>query len=58
MRIDDENHRKSSHRINIIYPLFCHYACKDTEKSRNAWLFESKNVSLHHEREIDMDRLG
>ena len=55
MRIDDENHRKSSHRINIFYPLFGHYVCKDTEKKRNPWLFEYKNVPLQYEREIDMD---
>ena len=55
MGVDDENHGKSSHRINIFYPLLCHYACKDTEKSRNAWLFEYKNVSLHHERANYLD---
>ena len=55
MRIDDENHRESPHRINIFYPLFGHYVCKDTEKKRNPWLFEYKNVPLQYEREIDMD---
>ena len=55
MGVDDENHGKSSHGINVFYPLHCHYACKDTEKSRNAWLFEYKNVSLHHERAYYLD---
>ena len=31
MGIDHEDHRESSHRINVFYPLFCHYVCKDTE---------------------------
>ena len=31
MRINHENHRESSHRIDVFNPLFCHYACKDTE---------------------------
>lgn len=33
MSIDYENHRKSSHRINVCYPLFGHLRCKNKEKS-------------------------
>ena len=55
MRIDDENHRKSSHRINVFYPLFCHYACKDTELFTISWIIQENIVLLPYEREINMD---
>ena len=55
MRIDDENHRKSSHRINILYPLFDHYACKDTELFTKTWIIRRNIVLLPYEREINMD---
>ena len=32
MRIHHENHRESSHRIDIFYPLLCHNLCKGTNK--------------------------
>lgn len=32
MRIDHENHGKSPHRINVFYPLPCHWWCKYTNK--------------------------
>ena len=32
MRIYHENHRESSHRIDVFYPLFCHCWCKNTNK--------------------------
>ena len=32
MRKDDENHRKSSHRIDVFYPLLRHNLCKGTNK--------------------------
>ena len=32
MRKHHENHRKSSHRIDIFNPLFYHSACKNTKK--------------------------
>ena len=58
MRIHHENHRKSSHRINVCYTLLCHINCKSKEKSWNSWLFREKNVTLPHERENQLDRLG
>ena len=58
MSIDYENHRKSSHRINVCYTLLCHINCKSKEKSCNSWLFREKNVTLPHERENQLDRLG
>ena len=47
MGINHEDHRKSSHRINICYPLLCHINCKSTEKRRNFWLFQQKILLLH-----------
>ncbi len=32
MRKHHENHRKSSHRIDVFYPLLCHNLCKGTNK--------------------------
>jgi len=32
MRKHYENHRKSSHRIDVFYPLLCHNLCKGTNK--------------------------
>ena len=46
MSIDYENHRKSSHCVNICYTLLCHFICKSKEKSWNSWLFHEKNVTL------------
>ena len=50
MRKDYENHGKSSHRINIFYPLFCHFQCKSTENSWNSCEFQQKMLLLHYER--------
>lgn len=36
---DDEDHRQATHRVDIFYPLFCHYKCKSKEKSCKSWLF-------------------
>ena len=44
MRINHENHRKSSHRINIFYPLFGHYDCKDTELFTITWRIRRNNL--------------
>ena len=44
MRIDNENHGKSSHRINIFYPLFGHYDCKDTELFTITWIIQRNNL--------------
>ena len=55
MRIDHEDHRESPHRINVFYPLFWHYACKDTELSSISWIFRKNIVLLSYEREINMD---
>jgi len=48
MRKHHENHRKSSHRIDVCYTLLCHFICKSKEKSWNSWLFREKNVTLQH----------
>ena len=58
MRIDHEDHRESSHRINVFYTLLRHFNGKDTEKRRNSWLFGYKNVFLPNERKNHLDRLG
>ena len=47
MRKHYENHRKSSHRINVFNPLFSHFAHKSTEKSWNSCEFQQKIVLLH-----------
>lgn len=44
MRIDNENHGKSPHRINIFYPLFGHYDCKDTELFTITWIIQRNNL--------------
>lgn len=33
MRIDHEDHRESTHRINVFYPLPSHILCKSTKKA-------------------------
>ena len=55
---DNENHRRPTHRVNIFYPLFCHYKCKSKEKSCKSWLFHRKMLLLHYERAYPLDRLG
>ena len=55
MRIDHENHRESPHHIDVFNPLLRHYACKDTELFSIFWIFAHLIVSLHYEREINMD---
>ena len=50
MSIEYENHCKSSHRIDVFYPLFRHFMGKGTEKSRKSWQFGYKILFLHHER--------
>ena len=42
----NENHRKSSHRINVFNPLFCHFAHKSTEKYWNYCVFQLFSVLL------------
>ena len=54
----NENHSKSSHRINVFYPLLTHFARKSTEKSWNICAFQQKILLLHHERANKLDRLG
>lgn len=49
MRINNENHRKSPHCIDILYPPILHCLCKNTEKSRNSWVFMRKMLLLQHE---------
>ena len=34
MGVNNENHRESPHRINILYPFFCHNYCKGKKKLR------------------------
>lgn len=46
MRKYYENHRKSSHRINVFNPLFSHFAHKSTEKSWNYCVFQLFSVLL------------
>ena len=58
MRKNNENHSKSSHRINVFYPLLTHFARKSTEKSWNICAFQQKMLLLHHERANKLDRLG
>ena len=55
MRIDDENHRKSSHRINVFNSLCSHFDCKNTQNISISCRINKNIVSLHHEREINMD---
>ena len=54
----NENHSKSSHRINVFYPLLTHFARKSTEKYWNICAFQQKMLLLHHERANKLDRLG
>jgi len=46
MRIDNENHRESPHRIDVLYPQSAHSDCKITksrEKNKgNSFLFSSE----------------
>ena len=58
MRKHYENHRKSSHCINVFNPLLTHFARKSTEKSWNICAFQQKMLLLHHERANKLDRLG
>ena len=58
MRKHHENHCKSSHRINVFYPLLSHFARKSTEKSWNICAFQQKILLLQHERANKLDRLG
>jgi len=58
MRKHNENHSKSSHCINVFYPLLTHFARKSTEKSWNICAFQQKMLLLHHERANKLDRLG
>ena len=58
MRKNNENHSKSSHRINVFYPMLTHFARKSTEKSWNICAFQQKMLLLHHERANKLDRLG
>ena len=58
MRKYNENHSKSSHRINVFNPLLTHFARKSTEKSWNICAFQQKILLLHHERANKLDRLG
>jgi hypothetical protein len=58
MRKNNENHSKSSHRIDVFYPLPSHFARKSTEKSWNICAFQQKMLLLHHERANKLDRLG
>ena len=51
MRIDDEDHCESPHRINVFYPLFHHYVCKDTELFTITWIIRRNIVLLPYERE-------
>ena len=51
MRIDDENHRESPHRIDVFYPLLRHYVCKDTELFTITWIIRRNIVLLSYERE-------
>ena len=46
MRKHYENHRKSSHRINVFNSLFCHILCKITKKNPQYGYFF---VILQHE---------
>ena len=46
MRKYYENHRKSSHRINVFNPLFSHFAHKNTEKYWNYCVFQLFSVLL------------
>ena len=48
MRKHYENHGESSHRIDVFYPLLCHYGCKITEKSPKLWSFSQKILTLRH----------
>jgi hypothetical protein len=58
MRKHHENHCKSSHCINVFYPLLSHFARKSTEKSWNICAFQQKILLLQHERANKLDRLG
>ena len=57
MRKHNENHSKSSHHINVFYPLLTHFARKSTEKYWNICAFQQKMLLLHHERANKLDRL-
>ena len=52
MRKNHENHRESSHRIDVFYPLLTHYGCKITEKSPKLWSLSQKILTLHKKREV------
>jgi len=46
MRKHDENHRESSHRIDILNSLCRHFFCKSTEKRRNTVISSKKLAQL------------
>ena len=57
MREYNENHGKSSHRIDVFYPLFTHYGCKFTEKSPKLWSFTQKILTLRHKNYLIMQAI-
>ena len=58
MRKHHENHRESSHRIDVFYSLSSHFDCKITEKIGICLIILKNSVFLHHERANQLDRLG
>ena len=58
MGIYHENHCKSSHRIDVCYSLTCHICCKSTKNNPIFWQIKKNIVTLWHERENQLDRLG
>ena len=55
MRINDENHSKSPHSINVFNSFLCHYACKDTEIISISWIIRNIIVFLPYERDYYLD---
>ncbi|GEM_PF-4897787 len=50
MRINHENHRESPHRINILYPSFCHNCYKNTKNLNFFRTFETLSKFLSFEK--------